>query len=241
LAVQSLRANSSSTYLDDHTASSQRNPDQQRGRGRKKPFGAVDDFGGASKVCSQVSLVRMRTNAPCCGHRKNLSRSRGQRPLRPPSTNRRRQAVGILAAERAPVPISTQQTSERRGGCARGRVPSCLKLDPSHLRKMGTWRTLLTHAFCVISFGPRSVCLLAWRLSRRICGRCEAWRTLLTHAFCVPSFGSRGPLRAAASLRRACRAALALPFCVVDLGRWHGAGRFTCGVEQFVGHRITFC
>ena len=171
----------------------------------KMPFGAVDDFGGASKVCSQVSLVRMRTNAPCCGPRKNLSRSRGQRPLRPPSTNRRRQAVGILAAERAPVPISTQQTSERRGGCARGRVPSCLKLDPSHLRKMGTWRTLLTHAFC------------------------------------VPSFGSRGPLRAAASLRRAYRAALALPFCVVDLGRWHGAGRFTCVVEQFVGHRITFC
>ena len=33
------------------------------------------------------------------------------------------------------------------------------------------------------------------------------------------------PLRAASSLRRTCRAALALPFCVVDLGKWHGAGR----------------
>ena len=62
LAVQSLRANCSSTYLDDHTAWSQRNPNQQRGLGRIKPFGAVDDFGGARKVCSQVSLVRMRTS-----------------------------------------------------------------------------------------------------------------------------------------------------------------------------------
>ena len=33
----------------------------------------------------------------------------------------------------------------------------------------------------------------------------------------LASFGSRFPLRAGASLRRACRAALALPFCVVDL------------------------
>ena len=40
--------------------------------------------------------------------------------LRTPSTNRRRQvqAVGHLAAEWAPVPISKQQTNERGGGCA---------------------------------------------------------------------------------------------------------------------------
>ena len=36
LPVQSLRANCSSTYLDDHTAWSQRNPNQQRGLGRIK-------------------------------------------------------------------------------------------------------------------------------------------------------------------------------------------------------------
>jgi len=36
LAVQSLRANCSSTYLYDHTAWSQRNPNQQRGLGRIK-------------------------------------------------------------------------------------------------------------------------------------------------------------------------------------------------------------
>ena len=130
----------------------------------------------ANVVCSQVSLVRMRAsrclrprysqfasgkalsvhystrrlNAPCRGPRKNLSRLRGQRPLRPPSTNRRRQAVDILAAERAPVPLSTQQTSERRGGCARGRVPSCLKLDPSHLRKM--WDLAHAPHACVLRF-----------------------------------------------------------------------------------------
>jgi len=109
----------------------------------------------ANVVCSQVSLVRIRASqlpprysqfasgkalsvhnstrrlgAPCCGPRMSLPRLRGQRPLRPPSTNRRRQALDILAAERAPVPLSTQQTSEGRGGCARGRVPSCLKLGP---------------------------------------------------------------------------------------------------------------
>ena len=173
-----------------------------RGLGRIKPFGAVDDFGGVNKrgVLPSESFANAREPAasvldthssrPERRFQFITARSRGQRPLRPPSTNRRRQAVDILAAERAPVPISTQQTSERRGGCTRGRVPSCLKLDPSHLRKMGD----LAHvpdacAVCVTSPGPRSACLLAWRLTRRICGRCAAWRTLLTHAFCVPSFG----------------------------------------------------
>ena len=83
-----------------------------------------------------VHCSTRRLNAPCCGPRKKLSRLRGQRPLRPPSMNRRRQAVDIFAAERASVPLSTQQTSERRDGCARRRVPSCLTLDPPHLRKM---------------------------------------------------------------------------------------------------------
>ena len=52
------------------------------------------------------------------------------------------------------------------------------------------------------------------------------------------------------SLGRAYRAALALPFCVVELGAWHvGAERFHMSMlilfrgvwEQFVAHRITFC
>jgi len=68
---------------------------------------------------------------------------------------------------------------------------------------------------------------------------------LLTHGFCVPSFGRSSPLGAEPSLRRACRAALALPFCVVDLDKWHGAECVTCGVEQFTArftaHKITVC
>jgi len=32
-----------------------------------------------------------------------------------------------------------------------------------------------------------------------------------------------------------CRAALALLFCVVDLGKWHGAERATCGGRYSIG------
>jgi len=154
-----------------------------------KPFGAVDDSGGARRSgvllsdfckCERASCLRprylqlaswkalsvhystRRQGTPSCGPRKK-PRLRGQRLLLPPSTNRRRQAADILPAERG-----------------------------------------------------------------------------------VPGFGPRSPLGAASSLRRACRAALALPLCVVDLGKWHGAERATCGVENSRHitlhiHRTTFC
>ena len=82
----------------------------------------------------------------------------------------------------------------------------------------------------------RAFLLKAWAC--RICGRCAAWRTPLALSICIPSFGPRSPLRAASSLRRACRAALALQFCVVDLGKWHGAG-LTCPGRLHVGWGIS--
>ena len=53
--------------------------------------------------------------------------------------------------------------TKRKNGCARGRVPSCLELDLSRLRKLGTWLT--APALCSDGAGFLGDASLAFSLS----------------------------------------------------------------------------